>query len=333
MKKVSISVLGIVLISALTGCNLSLSGSPTPLPTPTDIQSPTQTIVFLTETPILSEPSPILTSTTGSPATAVPNVTPVPTSGSGPVILPGAPSGPYAVILVPPGDVLNIRSGPSVSNPVIATFQDTETGILRTGPSAVVEGGLWVEIQKPGGGVGWVYSVYLTEYVAPAAFCASSGGSNLIANLDAALTNNDGVQLSSLVSPAHGMTVSLWRYGRRVIFMPNDARWVFHSTYEHNWGEAPASGLETIGSFHVSVLPYLQDVFVSSYTLTCNSLGSAPQYGVEPWPVLYTNVNYYTVLKPGTPGIDLDFRYFLVGVEFVQGQPFVFALIHFAWEP
>ncbi|MBE3037249.1 MAG: hypothetical protein IMZ62_00315, partial [Chloroflexi bacterium] len=47
----------------------------------------------------------------------------------------------------------------------------------------------------------------------------------------------------------------------------------------------------------------------------------------------YANVNFYTVYKPGTPGVDLDFRYWLVGVEFVQGQPYVFALIHFAWEP
>ncbi len=33
------------------------------------------------------------------------------------------------------------------------------------------------------------------------------------------------------------------------------------------------------------------------------------------------------------PGVDLDLRYWLVGVEYYQGQPYVFAMKHFAWEP
>ena len=81
------------------------------------------------------------------------------------------------------------------------------------------------------------------------------------------------------------------------------------------------------------VLPKLLDVFNASYSLTCNSLGTAAQYGSEPWPNLYANINYYTTYKPGTPGVDLDWRYWLVGVEYVQGQPYVFGLIHFQWEP
>lgn len=331
MRKTMISILGIVLIVTLTGCSLSLAGTPTSLPTPTIFPSFTPTITMPTVTSMPGMPSATMTALPSVPATALPTFAPTPTSGT--IIIPGSPSGPYAVILVPPGDFLNIRAGPGLSNPVIANFSATETNVMRTGSSAVVDGGLWVEVQKPGGGVGWVYDAYLTEYMASADFCANSSAANLITSLETALTNNDGVQLSSLVSSKHGMTVYLWRYGRWVTFMPQDARWVFHSTYEHNWGQAPASGLVTIGSFHIAVLPYLQEVFEASYTLTCNSLGSAPQYGTNPWPVQYANVNYYTVLKPGTLGIDVDFRYFLVGVEFIQGQPSIFGLVHFAWEP
>ncbi len=125
----------------------------------------------------------------------------------------------------------------------------------------------------------------------------------------------------------------MWRYGLPHTFKAEDARWIFESSYSHNWGAAPGSGLDTIGSFQARVLPSLQEVFTAGYTLTCNSLGSAPQYGSQPWPVEYTGINYYTVFKPGTPGVDLDFRYWLVGVEYYQGQPYVFAMIHFAWEP
>jgi hypothetical protein len=204
---------------------------------------------------------------------------------------------------------------------------------MRTGPSSTVDGDLWVQVQNPGGGNGWVNANFLTEHVVTASFCADSRINTLLTNFGNALKTSSGETLAFLISPAHGMTVYLWRYGIPHTFKQSDARWVFDSTFEHNWGAAPASGLDTIGSFHEKVLPWLQEVFSATYSLTCNSLGTAAQYGSYPWPVEYTNVNFYTVYKPGSPGVDLDFRYWLVGVEYVQGQPYIFAAIHFAWEP
>jgi hypothetical protein len=270
------------------------------------------------------------TVTTGAP---LPTINFVPTATVGGIV-PGSPSGPYGVIQVAAGDVLNVRSAPGVGSAAIGSFAATATNVMRTGPSSNVGGALWVEVQNPSGGNGWVNAAYLTEYLPPASSCADGRVGTLIANLDHAFTVGDGVQLASLVSPAHGMNVRLWRYGNaNITFFPKDARWVFNSTYEHKWGQAPGSGLDTNGSFHVVVLPKLQDVFNAVYTLTCNSLGTAPQYGLQPWPAEFANINYYTVYKPGTPGVDLDWRYWLVGVEYVQSQPYVFGLIHFQWEP
>ncbi len=335
MNKKSMIILLVGLAFLLAGCSLVTAGTSTPQPTLITIPSPTLAVASLTPSITLPAtvptPLPTLTSTVSVPPPAATATTV--SGGGGAVILPGSPSGPYATLMVAPSDVLNIRSGPGVGYAVSANLAATATNIMRTGPSSSVDGDLWVEVLKPGGGTGWVNSYFLTEYIPPATFCASTSVNTFIANLDTALTTRNGTQLSGLVSPAHGMTVYLWRYGNPVTFMANDALWVFDTTYEHRWGEAPGSGLATNGSFHSAVLPFLQEVFNASYSLTCNSLGTAAQYGSEPWPLLYTNVNYYTVLKPGTPGIDLDFRYFLVGVEFVQGQPYVFALIHFAWEP
>jgi hypothetical protein len=245
----------------------------------------------------------------------------------------GSLSGPYGVVLVVPGDVLNIHTGAGADYAISGSFSTTATNVMRTGPSSTVDGDLWVQVQNPSGGSGWVNAKYLTEYVVPANFCADTRVTTLLTNFGNALKTSDGETLASLVSPAHGMTVYLWRYGIPHTFKQSDARWVLGTTYEHNWGAAPASGQDTIGAFHVVVLPDLLDVFNASYTLTCNSLGTAAQYGSNPWPVEYANNNFYTVYKPGTPGIDLDFRYWLVGVEYVQGQPYIFALIHFAWEP
>jgi hypothetical protein len=237
------------------------------------------------------------------------------------------------VILIAPGDVLSIRTSAGAGYPVAGSFPSTATNVMRTGLASMAGGALWVQVQNPSGGTGWVNSQYLTEYKISSSFCSDSRVNTMLANFGTAISTSNGELLSALVSPAHGMTVYLWRNGIPHTFKPSDARWVFASTYAHNWGSAPASGLDTIGPFHVEVVPWLQEVFNASPTLTCNSLGTAAQFGANPWPLEYTNVNFYTVLKPGTPGVDLDFRYWLVGVEYYQGQPFVYALIHFAWEP
>ena len=330
MKKISFSLLSLGLVIAMTGCSLPLLRVSTPLPTLITIPSPTP----LLGTPTTAAPTPTmgLSTVTSSLPTVTPGSVVLPTASPGGEI-PGGTSGPYSVILVMPGDVLNIRTGPGADYAISGTFSPTETNVMRTGLSSMSDGDLWVQVQNPGGGSGWVNSKFLTEYKAPASFCGDTRVNALLTNLGNALNTNNGETLASLVSPAHGVAVYLWRYGIPHTFKQSDARWVFDSTYEHNWGAAPASGMDTIGSFHEKVLPFLQEVFKASYTLTCNSLGTAAHYGTDPWPVEYAGLNFYTVFKPGTPGVDLDFRYWLVGVEYVKGQPYVFALIHFAWEP
>jgi hypothetical protein len=347
MKRILIVLTALLAILSLTGCSLSLLGLPKLLPSPILTSSPTS--LPNTPTPAASATSgppsstPTLSLPTTTPTLSLPTITPgpsgptatsaiVPTATTGGIPI-GSPSGPYAVIQVDPGDMLKIHSAPGAGASVIGSFTAGANTVMRTGNSSDIAGDLWVEVQNPGGGTGWVNAAYLTEYVAPSAFCSDARLNTLIANLGKAFTARDGALLASLASPAHGVTVYLWRNGNGITFDREHARWVFDSTYSHNWGMAPASGLETIGSFQEQVLPELQDVFNASYSLTCNSLGTAPQYGLAPWPEQYAHVNYYSVFKPGSPGVDLDWRYWLAGVDYVQGQPYVFALIHFAWEP
>ena len=322
-RKFVFFVAGLVILS-LTGCNLPRA-TPTPFPTPILLSSPTP----LLTTPTIAEP----TATVPTATVSLPTVTPAaatPTTGGA---VSGSPSGPYAVILVAPSDVLTIRSAAGAGSAAVGSFAATATNVMRTGPSSTVGKALWVQVENPSGGNGWVNAAFLTEYVAPASFCADTRINTLLTNFGNALDDSNGGSLAALVSPAHGMAIHLWRNGNVVTFYPKDALWVFGSTYVHHWGAAPGSGLDTNGAFHVVVLPKLLDVFNAGYSLTCNSLGTATQYGSNPWPLEYSNVNYYTVYKPGTSGDDLDWRYWLVGVEYIQGQPYVFGLIHFQWEP
>ncbi len=327
MKKRIPAMLSIALTFLLASCTLSLFGSPTPFPTamvlPTLTPAPTSTPGIPTATATIAVP----TLTPGAPVAPTSNIA---TPGG---IIPGIPSGPYAVILVAPTDVLNVRSGPGAGDGIVGSFAATATNVMRAGPSAIVDGATWVQVQNPGG---WVNSTYLTAYVSPAAFCADGNVNTLITNLGNALKSSNGELLASVVSPVHGMTVHLWIRERGITFDREHARWVFTSTYSHNWGIHPASGLETTGSFHETVLPKLLDVFAApapGYTLACNSVQVGGASYDTSWPPQYANINFYSLYKPGPAGNELSWRTVLVGVEYANGLPYVFSLTQLEWEP
>lgn len=313
----------------LLGCTLPVA---TPLPTPTVFVIPTQTTPPPTSTlPIVTaaaSEAPTTMASTQPPIISTLPVSASPTPRS--IITPGSPSGPYAVVLVSPGDVLNIRAGPGVDYRVVASFPPTFTAVIRTGPSARVEGAIWVEVQTPTGGTGWVNSHYLTEYVPPSNTCDQKV-LDLMSKFERAVLNSDGVALQNLVSPRHGLDVWLYRSGRPINFDVEHARWVFDSTFVHNWGAHPASGMDIKGSFHEVVAPDLRKVFEVTHTTTCNDI-TVPGWEVT-WPEEYANINVVKVLKPASPNVDLDWRIWLVGVEYVGGTPYLFSIIQFIWVP
>jgi hypothetical protein len=327
MKLILIALAASLIILSLTGCSLFQYRQPTPLPTPEAIPSPTSLVPL----PSTSVPTPTFNAPENSQSSL--SFAPTPTLGG---IVPGSPSGPYAVIQVVAGDALNLRSGPGINYPALGSFPPSTNNIMRTGPSASVEGYLWVEVQNPTGGNGWVNSYYLTEYVHPSNFCADARASSLIMSFADALKASNGKSLAALVSPAGGWSVQLWRGGNIVVFDRAHAQWVFVSTYEHNWGAAPQSGQDTVGAIHVVVLPKLLDVFTApapGYTLSCNVIQAGGANYSTSWPEPYANINYYSVYKPGPAGNELSWRTLLIGIEYVQGQPYIFSTSQLQWEP
>jgi hypothetical protein len=317
-RKILISLL---LILTLSACTQSLAE--------TTAQPPLATV-----TPTLSFDTPVPPGTTPAPGETVipvplPSFTPLSQSTPG-----GTPTNLYAVINVFPDDVLNIRSGPGVANPVVGTLQFDQSGLTRTGEQSSVGEAMWVEIQNPNGGTGWVNADFLTEYVPPASFCADARVNTLIENLESAVNASNDDILASLIHSLHGLDVRLWRYGTVANYSIEEAAWVLESEYEVNWGPAPGSGENTLGTFSEAILPKLQEVFGAIYNLHCNDTLNLATFSLEPWPPEYTNINFYTVYKPGTEQYGgLDWRAWTVGVEYVGGEPYLFALIHYQWEP
>lgn len=163
-------------------------------------------------------------------------------------------------------------------------------------------------------------------------FCLDPQPKNLIANFASAVTSSNGPLLAALVSPVHGMDARLFRDGQVVNYDQQHAKFLFESTFEVDWGLAPGSGLETKGSFHDMVLPALVDVFSRDYTLTCNQLQVGGTTYDAAWP--YPDISYYSVHFPGTSANgNLDWRTWVLGMHYVSGKPYLYAIMQFQWEP
>ena len=201
---------------------------------------------------------------------------------------------------------------------------------MRTGPTATADGAEWVEVQSPNGGTGWVNSFYLTEYVTPEAFCADPRISMLIEQLKGSMNQSNGDMLSAITSPVHGVNIHLWKNAAPINFTQATARNVFTSAEAYNWGGGP-SGQPDIGTFVQIIQPKMMDTLNAPNRETyCDDLSGVLSF-FDPWP--YHTVRFYNLRKPSTLPELLDFRTWLIGIEYINNQPYLYAMISFVSEP
>ncbi len=263
------------------------------------------------------------------PPTNTPTPSPTPTETPASVF-----TSPYAVLGIHPEGALNLHAAPGAENPIVGSFPADTRNIERGSMFVAVGSELWVEARIPGGFTGWVRDVNLTEYISPEQFVTDSRPIQRIEQLRQAMNTSDGSLFASLVSPKRGVTIlyhGTWG-SNPVIYTSESARQAFTNPEIVDWGVEGASGINAVGTFAEKVQPKLQDVLNSPYELHPNAPNRAQMY-VEPWPGGCQNLNYFAVLKPPTPGIELDWRLWLAGFEYVDGVPYLVALLHYVWEP
>jgi hypothetical protein len=203
---------------------------------------------------------------------------------------------------------------------VIPTFFPTDTFIPLSPPAAATTDGF-----TP------IPALTSTSQPNTTNACADPQVTALIDSLKTAVLNSDGELLASLVSPASGMDVRFFRYGTVVNYDQAHAKFLFETTFEVDWGAEPGSGAAKVGSFHDVVAPELVKSFNQPYTLHCNELkhGGA-SYDVM-WPY---DKDFYSVYFPGTDANgNLDWHTWAVGIEYVAGKPYIYALTQYFWEP
>ena len=161
--------------------------------------------------------------------------------------------------------------------------------------------------------------------------CTDPQMTALIDSLKSAVLTSDGTLLSSLVSPERGMDVAFFRDGIVINYKPEQAEFLFETTCEVTGGTEPGRGAEKIGSFHDVVVPELVKAFNQPYTLHCNELKHGGATYELAWPY---DGDFYSVYFPGTEANGLlDWHNWVVGVEYVNNKPYIYALTQFFWEP
>jgi hypothetical protein len=214
---------------------------------------------------------------------------------------------------------------------VIGSFPADTVNIMRTQSTTSADSIFWVEVQKPGGGTGWVDFRYLTEYVTHNAFCADQSIPILIEQLKGSMNQSNGDMFAGLVSIKSGVSVQLWPNQPAVNFNRTTAPGVFTSTQSYDWGTGDGQGgPSVVGTFVERVQPKLLEVFNAANMATyCDDLTNVfnPSHA---WPY-GPNLHYYNLYKPGTT--TFDFRTWLIGIEYLNGRPYLHSLISVTWGP
>lgn len=120
----------------------------------------------------------------------------------------------FKVYDIAPDDVLNVRTGPGVANPVITTLAPDARGIRRYAPTALVGTAVWTPIQVPGG-AGWVNARYLRPEGAATVQVLGTpipAVADAAARVVAALAADDYAALAALASPTRGVRFSAYAY-------------------------------------------------------------------------------------------------------------------------
>ena len=132
--------------------------------------------------------------------------------------------------------------------------------------------------------------------------------------------------MGGLVNAKHGLTIGLSPNDGKVVISKGVVPTLFTSTTSYDWGAAEGAGMSTVGTFSDVMLPLLLDVFNAGTTPACND-DTIPSNMGQPWP--YPSVNFYAVKGAA----DFPWRIFLVGIEYLDGSPYLQALLHAQWGP
>jgi len=242
------------------------------------------------------------------------------------------PEGPivYSIFGVPVGGRVLARQPAGISGTVVAELSGDLRDVRLTGQTTPLGSSTWAEIEVPPGGTGWINLWNLTEEVAGAAFCADPRVPALLDSFFTALRTRSGEALAQTISPRRGLVLRHDWWNDEVVIPLSDIGELMRTTEPVAWGVQRGSGAPIVGSFRERLLPELDVLMEGTSTQACNAIQSGETGYPAQWPEEYARLNYVSLFVPTPdPGLVFNWRAWAVGVEYVDGVPFVAILIRY----
>lgn len=238
-----------------------------------------------------------------------------------------APAGTWAVVLVGPGDVLNVRAEPDPAAAVVATLRPDARDVVTTGQRRAVGSAEWAQVQV-GSATGWVNAAFLTEAVEAAAFRADDRVLTLLASLSGAIRSRG--SMASLLAP-RGLYVAHFDPPRR--YLPAEAAALWGDQTRRDFNGAACGEACVQGTFR----EVLGEAYLDAYEDPDKRLGFDEWLeGGNPSarrPGVLAGFHSVTVYDPGDQPDVPDWEAVTVFVEYVAGTPKLVGLARNAWSP
>ncbi len=157
-------------------------------------------------------------------------------------------------------DVLHVRSGPGVSNPVVADLAPDERGVVRFDESTRVGSSLWTVVEVPGG-AGWVNATYLRPVGTRPPVIEGTLDPRVETAADdvqAALGAGDYEALAGFVDPDRGLVISIHASitDESPVLTPSEVAGAATDRAERLWGHTDGEGApvrSTVGERFASI--------------------------------------------------------------------------------
>jgi hypothetical protein len=236
----------------------------------------------------------------------------------------------YSIFGVPAGGLLLARQPAGISGTAVAELPGDLRDIRLTGQSTPLGSSTWVEIEVPPAGTGWINQWNLTEDMSGEAFCADPRVAALLGSFFDALRTRSGEALAQTISPRRGLVLRHDWWNDEVVIPLSDIPELMRVTEPVAWGVQRGSGAPIVGSFRERLMPELDAFLQAAATQACNAIQSGETGYPAQWPEDYARMNYVSLFVPAPePGPVFNWRAWGVGIEYVDGVPYVAILIRY----
>jgi hypothetical protein len=242
----------------------------------------------------------------------------------------------YQVAFVAENDALNVRAAAGVQATIVDTLQNGDT-VQPAGAGQMIDGALWIPIQYNTGKSGWVNRNFLIATQERSAFCDDQRPLALIAALQEAVQHLNSRKFAQLVAP-RGLYLAL-DGDKTLLISPADLQGFFADRTLRNWGRNGNTDGIVSGTLAEKVTPLLQQNLVprnATVQIACNDnqddLSERTSLDLITIPGDKID-NFYSVLRPGPPGYDLNWGAWGLAIEYWNGEPVLTGMVYYYWTP